>query len=170
MALVWREQMSVGNTLIDNEHKYLLEQVNAVERALNTEQNHDILVETLDHLVDYTKNHFDHEEQIQRKINYPDIEEHKREHRKIMMDLYVIKKKLDITLGISQEDIYDEEDQEIVRDSEFTLAEEDSSPKSVSKSELQPLADLIRGWVLNHVISNDMKLKPYLLKRPADFS
>ena len=70
MTIIWREQMSVGNTLLDNEHKYLLKQVNAVEEAINTEDNHDILVETLDHLVEYTKTHFEHEERIQAKINF----------------------------------------------------------------------------------------------------
>lgn len=61
MTFIWREQMSVHNTIINNEHKYLINQINAVEQALNSEENHHILVETLAHLFDYTKIHFDHE-------------------------------------------------------------------------------------------------------------
>ena len=77
MTIIWREQMSVGNTIIDDEHKYLIDQINAVEKALNTEKNHDILVETLAHLVEYTKTHFDHEEHIQKKLNHYALEVHR---------------------------------------------------------------------------------------------
>lgn len=169
MTIIWREQMSVGNALIDNEHKYLLEQVNAVEKAINTEKNYDILVKTLDHLVDYTKTHFEHEEKIQAKIHFRELEGHKKEHGKIMAELFAIRKQLLATLGIHQEQKYHEANEAIINDSEFFLSTYDSPQQSISKSELQPLADLVRKWIVNHVIGSDMKLKPYLTKLPSGF-
>lgn len=169
MSLVWREQMSVANTLIDNEHKYLVDQINALETALNTKDNHDILVETLDHLVSYTKTHFDHEETIQRKISYPGLEEHKLEHKKLMQNLYAIKNKLDEALGNDQENIESDSNEEVTDDEINMLLSDDEDEHSVSEHDLEPLIALVRSWLVDHVIGSDLKLKPYLLKRPLDF-
>ena len=32
MSLVWRDQLSVGNNVIDSDHKYLIEIINRVEQ------------------------------------------------------------------------------------------------------------------------------------------
>jgi len=169
MSLVWREQMSVSNTLIDNEHKYLIDQINALEIALNTKDNHDILVETLDHLVGYTKTHFDHEETIQSKIRYPELEEHKLEHKKLMQNLYAIKNKLDEVLGNDQSNIESDTNEEVTDDEINSILGGDEDVHSVSEHDLEPLVALVRSWIVDHVIGSDLKLKPYLLKRPLDF-
>lgn len=170
MPLVWREQMSVGNNLIDKEHRYLIEQINAVETAVNSTDNHDILVETLGNLVDYTKTHFDHEEQIQLKFNFPDHENHKKQHQQIMQDLYSIKKKLDEILGVDQTaDQLDEYAE--VTDSELNMLLEDDVVNSADEKDLAPLVALIRSWIIDHVLGTaDQAMKPYLKKLPADFS
>lgn len=168
MSLVWRDQMSVSNTLIDNEHKYLIEQINAIELAVNTKENHDIVVETLDHLVKYTHTHFKHEETIQRKIKYPQLDEHILEHKKIMRNLYAIKSKLDELLG--SESVESETNNEEVTDSELNmLLADEESLHSVTADDLEPLINLIRSWIIDHVIGSDMKMKAYLVKRPPDF-
>jgi len=166
MSLIWREQMSVANTLIDTEHKYLLEQVNQIEEAINTKENHDIIVEALDNLVKYTKTHFEHEELIQYKINYPRHGEHKVEHKKIMQNLYAIKEKLDIVLdGDNPESSMNHESHVEIDGSEL---EDNHEVHSVTKDDLEPLVGLIRSWVIEHVIGSDMDMKPYLIKRPMD--
>ena len=169
MGLVWREQMSVANNLIDSEHKYLIDQINALETALNTKENHDIVDETLDHLVSYTKTHFDHEETIQRKIRYPQLDEHKLEHKQIMRNLYAIKNELDSILGTDQRDRESDNNDEVT-DSELNMILADEEVEhSVTKQDLEPLIALIRSWIIDHVIGSDMKLKAYLIKRPVDF-
>ena len=169
MALVWREQMSVGNTLIDTEHRYLLDQINAVELALNSEDNHDILVETLDHLAEYTQTHFDHEEQIQLKIKFPLHEEHKIKHQEIMTELYSIKQKLDEILGTDEEENDSNPDDEVTDDELNMLLDDDDSQRSANKSDLAPLVVLLRNWLVDHIIGSDMKMKPYLKKLPPDY-
>lgn len=168
MSLVWREQMSVANTLIDNEHKYLIDQINALEIALNTKDNHDILVETLNHLVSYTKTHFDHEESIQRKIHYPQLDEHTLEHKKLMQNLYAIKKRLDKVLGTDPVEIHAESDEVTDDEINMILAGEENQ-HSVDEHDLEPLIVLVRSWLVDHVIGSDLKLKPYLVKWPRDF-
>lgn len=169
MSLVWREQMSVANNLIDDEHKYLIEQINAIELAVNTRENHDIVVDTLEHLVGYTHTHFKHEETIQRKIKYPDLEEHILEHKKIMRNLYAIKNKLDEILGSESDKKETVTDEEVTdRELNMLLADEESL-HSVTKHDLEPLIKLIRSWIIDHVIGSDMKMKAYLIKRPMEF-
>jgi len=171
MALIWRKQMSVGNTLIDDEHRYLICLINTIELATRTDDAHDILATTLDQLVEYTQIHFDTEEQIQAKIKYPGLEEHKKEHKKIMLDLHDVKKKLDkilstkrstnSTAAVPQKDISDSEIEQLLEDDPDTQFDE---------SDLTPLIKLMRRWIIEHVLGSDMKMKPYLAKHHSLFS
>ncbi len=171
MSLVWREQMSLHNTLIDTEHQYLIKQINAVEAALNTSENHDLLVETLDHLMEYTKTHFEHEEALQRKINFPDMLNHREEHQKIIKDLKTIKAKLDQLLDEDNDaDTGAETDPEITDDEIDDLLSEHLPGHSVSADDLKPLVGLMRSWLVDHIIGKDLTMKPYLEKFPKDFS
>ncbi len=170
MALVWREQMSVGNNIIDTEHRYLIDQINAVELALNSTENHDMLVETLNHLVEYTKTHFDHEEQIQLKFKFPDHEKHKKQHLRIMTELYSIKQKLDKILGTDQTAAGEENQSEEVTDSELNMLLEDDIVNSADEKDLAPLVALMRSWILDHMLGTDLTMKPYLKKMSPDFN
>jgi len=38
MALVWRDQLSVGNNVIDSDHKHLIEIINKVEQSLQEKE------------------------------------------------------------------------------------------------------------------------------------
>jgi len=169
MSIIWREQMSVGNNLIDKEHKYLIDQINTVEVALNSKENHDIVVEALNHFLEYTKVHFEHEETIQQKLNYPKLEEHKQEHKHIVDKFNEIKQELDKILGSDSpgleadinDEITDEELNQIVAGNEIE--------HSVSEDDLAPLVRLMRSWFIDHVIGSDREMKPYLLKKQPDF-
>jgi hemerythrin len=168
MTLVWREQMSVHNSLIDEEHKYLIDQINSLEVAINTHDNHDLLLEILNHLVDYTKTHFEHEELIQQKINYPEISQHKEEHQKLIKELSGIKARLDEIL-LSDELVETPLEEGDVTDDEINdLLSDDVPDEPLTKKELEPLVGLMRHWLVDHIIGSDLKLKPLLLKHPVD--
>ena len=170
MSLVWRDQMSVHNTMIDNEHKYLIKQINAVEEAVNSNHNHDQIVEILDHLVEYTKTHFQHEERIQQKINYPEHDSHKQLHRELITNLNEIRDKLQGALSGSQEGEADNDSDELTDDELQDILAGDLDDDSVSAEDLEPLINLMRSWLVDHIIGNDLKMKPYLTKKPLDFS
>jgi hemerythrin len=170
MSLVWREQMSVHNSLIDKEHKYLIDQINALEVAINTQNNHDIIVETLNHLMAYTKSHFEHEEVIQQKINYPEISAHKEEHLKLLNEFTGIKASLDEILLNNESAQEMSEEGDITDDEIDSLLSDDVPDSSLSRKDLEPLVGLMRRWLVDHIIGSDLKLKPYLLKHPVDLS
>jgi hemerythrin len=172
MTLVWREQMSVHNRLIDKEHKYLIDQINALEVAINSKDNHDILIEILNHLMDYTKTHFEHEEVIQQKIDYPEIAKHKEEHHRLIKEFTAIKVKLDeILLTEDSSDSNEPQQDDNITDDELNDLLSDESPdESLSEKDLEPLVELMRHWLVDHIIGSDLKLKPLLQKHPVDLS
>ena len=67
MPIMWRDQISVGNDAIDQDHKYLICLINSVELALSHEDTVKHLPIFIGQLVEYTKEHFIREEEIQKK-------------------------------------------------------------------------------------------------------
>ena len=69
-----------GNTLIDGQHKEIIEKIN---KLVNTCENGTCQIESvkmLDYLADYTEKHFQEEEALQEAVAYPGLEEHKKRH------------------------------------------------------------------------------------------
>ena len=58
MPIVWKEQMSVGNIVIDDAHKLLICLLNSVEIALQVENHGDMVRFLVNELHEYTRNHF----------------------------------------------------------------------------------------------------------------
>lgn len=74
MALmVWKDAYSVGNELLDNQHKRLIELAN----ELNGDAD---LGEVLDGLREYGEAHFRAEESLLEAANYPELELHRSHH------------------------------------------------------------------------------------------
>ena len=171
MAIVWRKQMSVGNSIIDDQHRYLLCLMNTIELALRDSANKDILKISLEQLFDYTKYHFDFEERVQTKIKFPHLMQHKMEHQRIIADVGKIKDQLD-TLVESEnfdEAVEEASGKEITDDELNALLEEDLDTDD-KQLDINQLTALVRHWVIDHVLKDDLKMKPYLSKLPPNFS
>ena len=80
----WRKEYSVGIKSIDNEHQKLLGLINRFLTASKEHPSTFYEQEALDELIDYTRYHFKHEEELMEKHDYPDLEAHKKEHRKMV--------------------------------------------------------------------------------------
>ena len=135
MSLEWREQLSVGNDVIDSDHKYLIEIINRVEEGLKTHDRQG-LGTALDHLEQYAKSHFDAEEKIGSAAGYPDVQHLHESHAALIADLNQMK--LDFAGQWTPE-----------------LGEHFSA--------------LLRGWLINHVIKEDLLMKPFLARRSPKF-
>ncbi len=74
MALMaWKDAYSVGNALLDSQHKQLIELVNDVNGDAD-------LGEVLDGLRQYGEAHFRAEEDLLEAARYPDLEQHREHH------------------------------------------------------------------------------------------
>lgn len=73
MGLVWAEHLSVGNNLIDSEHKNLIVVVNSMEQAIGT-KDHAALSKAFELFATYMHIHLKNEEKIAVAINFPLIQ------------------------------------------------------------------------------------------------
>ena len=64
--LIWGHTYSIGNDLVDNQHKKLMELINTLHRIESGESDEDIN-DVLNELVNYTVYHFKSEEELQQK-------------------------------------------------------------------------------------------------------
>ena len=77
---IWTDDLSVGNELIDEQHKKLIEHLNSLTTAVEEQQGGRKVADTLGFLIDYTDYHFSMEERNMATNNYPGFEAHKAKH------------------------------------------------------------------------------------------
>lgn len=95
-TLEWRDEFLVGFDEIDNQHHELLAHINQLALMVSREDSSGI-EETMQFLADYVHFHFDCEEKIMRDVNYPLMNEHLREHEKLVEQF--LRLKAEITSG-----------------------------------------------------------------------
>lgn len=86
----WREAYSTGVQSIDNQHKQLLSIAGNTVQLLVTVKDQDVLEDLnkeVESLKDYTRYHFQYEEEIMARYHYPDLAKHLLEHREIIEKL-----------------------------------------------------------------------------------
>lgn len=92
--MVWKDEYSVGIDSLDNDHKKLISLLNQFTMAYDYAMSEEYEREALNDLINYTKYHFEREEQLLEQHNYPDVVAHKAQHKKMIeqvnsfMDLY----------------------------------------------------------------------------------
>ena len=82
--VTWKDSYSVGIASIDQDHKKLLGMINQLQTAAHYHTDDDMIEQTLNDLVDYTKYHFAREEDMMREHNYPDFDAHKQQHEEMV--------------------------------------------------------------------------------------
>ena len=88
MALfLWSNELSVGNTFIDDDHKKLITMVNNFHDAMEQGKGNEVIGKVLNNLVIYTKAHFKREEAEMQRIKYPRYLAHKQEHDKLISEV-----------------------------------------------------------------------------------
>jgi len=77
----WNQNYSVGVAAMDAEHKRLVELTNGLYEAMAAGKAGDIMDAVIDDLVDYTRVHFRHEEDLMERHGYPKLAEQQKAHR-----------------------------------------------------------------------------------------
>jgi hemerythrin len=138
MGLVWREQLSVGNDVIDSDHKYLIEIINRAGRGLETRNRHE-LFEALDSLSHYGQEHFAREEMFAHEVGYTQVPHLSESHERLIKQLDQVKREIG----------------EMGHEWPSETADHFSS--------------LLRDWLIDHVIKEDLLMKPFFQKYPPRF-
>jgi hemerythrin len=135
MPLLWRDPFSVGNDLIDTDHRYLIEIINKAETCMKSRKRSD-LIAVIDELNRYGRIHFECEELIARAVGYPQAEQLQHSHEHLSESLEKFKS------GIG--DHWD-------------------------ASTMEQISTFLRDWLINHVIKEDLLMKPWLVKHSPRF-
>ncbi|MCX7163125.1 MAG: bacteriohemerythrin [Betaproteobacteria bacterium] len=139
MPILWRDAFSIGFRQIDNDHRHLLDLINAIEAALTVEQAMSKLHNAIDDLAAYTRRHFAFEERLMIEASYVNYEWHKAAHQELIEQL---KQAAEPILSMRG------------GDSNTTLA--------VPAEARDALVGLLRHWLVDHIIKEDMQLKSVL--------
>ena len=83
--MIWRDNLKIGVDTIDEQHRELFKRFNDFIQVVRSDdysqkKKKEKIAETLSFLADYVVTHFDSEEAIQQKHNYPNYEEHHQAH------------------------------------------------------------------------------------------
>jgi len=80
----WGDDLSVGNSLIDHDHRRLIAFVNDLHTATSRGAGRDVVGRTIAALIAYTKEHFQREEHHMEALRYPKLAEHRRQHAELL--------------------------------------------------------------------------------------
>lgn len=130
MALQWREQLSVGNDLIDSDHQGLIDIINKANHSLQSMSRAGLL-SALAELDKYSRVHFTLEEKIAEAVGFPDLGQLHGSHMLLLENLNRIAHEIG---------------------------------EQWDKAAADHFGQFLRDWLINHVIKEDMLLKPYLKK------
>lgn len=83
----WTDDLSVGNRFIDRDHQTLIKLINQLHDSMQQGQGDAILDAILFDLLVYTKGHFQREEAEMRRIGYPGLGAHAREHQRLLQSV-----------------------------------------------------------------------------------
>jgi len=132
MTIQWREKMTIDDGVIDQDHKHLIDIINRFEKTAQDGLTLNEGLEILFALKFYASTHFKREEQLQRLIDFPFFEAHKREHEELIEKLTEIIDELKTT--------------------------QESTYNSVARH----TAALLRDWLVNHVLHSDLRMKSFI--------
>ena len=137
MGLAWSERLSVGNAMIDSEHKNLLNMINEVEHAIRARDG-DALIQAFKLLEDGVRVHFVHEENLAHAINFS-FTQNMPEHQYVQKEFQHIKDELVDKNGMW------------------------------SESAAEYYSHFLSEWMIEHILEEDMQMKPALQNYPYDF-
>lgn len=137
MLIVWREQMSVGIKVLDDDHRHLIDIINQLVMSIAKHDWHrgerqESLRVLLSRLKSYTHEHFAREEAIQANCLYPGLIENQEHHQELISDLE----------SLSSRFLAPKEGESQVGDEE--------------------MISFLRRWLIEHIIKVDLKMRGHV--------
>jgi hemerythrin len=94
MGISWREDLAIGIEVIDKQHRELINRFDALLTACRSGNGGPELLRLINFLDDYVITHFRDEESLQRKVSYPEYEQHRQQHAGFVKRLHELKSQL----------------------------------------------------------------------------
>jgi len=87
--VVWDDKYKCGIALVDTQHRELIKLTNQLYRACfgGNEAANNAFSEAMSRMVEYVRFHFSTEQEMLKRINYPDYQDHKAKHDVLIKDI-----------------------------------------------------------------------------------
>ncbi len=82
--LTWNHACTVGVRAMDEQHGILMDSMNELRLALVGGSGRDLVTGLLERLIEFTRMHFQSEEQLMEKTGFPGLPEHRSEHQRLL--------------------------------------------------------------------------------------
>jgi hemerythrin-like metal-binding protein len=86
----WNDSYSVKVNLCDAQHQKLFTIMNELADAMRVGKGSRVVSRTIGELLQYTRTHFQQEEALLRKANYPQLGPHQEMHRRFIADVELL--------------------------------------------------------------------------------
>ncbi|MDR0323332.1 MAG: bacteriohemerythrin [Treponema sp.] len=85
----WQNSYSVGINLVDQQHMELINETNKLFNSClaGQEKSRLTFLDTVHEVIDYVGYHFGTEEKLMDRVNYPDSQRHKKEHKDFVREV-----------------------------------------------------------------------------------
>ena len=104
MSLIqWREEFCTGISGVDYEHEELIKLINDVYALIDNKADQQTIIDALGDIYGSISAHFSLEEQMMKRHNYDQYDEHKADHDKLLDDIIDISDEFEINLNLNQE-------------------------------------------------------------------
>ena len=140
-AFAFTDKYITGIELVDEEHKHLFDIIRDTNDVIHAELLHDKydeIIRLLSELREYTETHFSDEEELMKKIGYPEIEAQKRAHAAFVEKL--------VNIDFRELEAMDDNQEEYLMD----------------------LIGFLLGWLSNHILASDKKIGEYVKEHPIE--
>lgn len=96
----WKDSFNIGVEQIDCQHRQLLSRINDLFEACANHQGKEKIEETLGFLKEYTIEHFGSEEQLMESIDFPHLNEQRKQHAEFVKAILELEQQVK-TNGVS---------------------------------------------------------------------
>ena len=98
----WRPTLETGIDVIDQQHKRIVDYINAL-RIAQVKGDRGAVAKTIDDVIDYTQSHFGFEEALMEDAGYPPLNAHKRVHELFIRRVAVLHQRFKSGEDIAQD-------------------------------------------------------------------
>ncbi len=96
VSLHWQKKYELGVQAIDLQHHYFVELINRMADEFEQTANYDYCHSLIEELNAYTRFHFVSEENMMILTNYPQLDQHRDHHHKLLSELSNMEIELDM--------------------------------------------------------------------------
>jgi len=92
ILIVWQPSYNLGIPIVDEQHRGIVSTINSLCYAIQNKHGNDVLQPVIRMVTEYTRIHFDAEEEFLKKCEYPALEGHRSLHKDLINSLSQVSK------------------------------------------------------------------------------